>query len=64
MCSLRIYLDILKKMKGIISQEYHILGYVHVGKCVCVYEIHITGFKKYRKYGINEALSWDLNYIF
>lgn len=51
-------------MKGIISQECHILSYVYVGKCVCVYEIHISGFKKYIKYGINEALSWDPNYIF
>lgn len=51
-------------MKGIISQECHILSYVYVCKCVCVYEIRITGFKKYIKHGINEALSWDLNYIF
>lgn len=41
-------------MKGIISQERHIFMYVYV--CVCVYEVHITGLKKYIKYGINEVL--------
>ena len=51
-------------MKGLTSQECHILSYVYVCKCVCVYEVHIPGFKKYIKYGINEAPSRDLNYIF